>query len=48
MLSGNEENIKFHTSSYDNENDSLNTYFSNENYCPFMYGCSCINISEND
>jgi hypothetical protein len=48
MLSGNEEYTKFHTSSYDNENDSLNTYFSNENYCPFMYGCSCINISEND
>ena len=47
MLSINEEYIKFHTASYDNENDSLNTYFSNENYYPFIYGCPYIYISEN-
>ena len=48
MLSSNEEYIKFHTPSYDNENDSLNTYFSNENYYPFTDIFPCINISEND
>jgi hypothetical protein len=46
MLPGNEEYIKFHTSLYDNENDSVNTYFSNENYYPFIYGYPYINIPE--
>ena len=48
MLSINEEYIKFHTASYDNENESLNTYFSNENYYPFINKYPDINISEND
>jgi hypothetical protein len=47
MLSGNEEYTKFHTASYDNENESVNTYFSNENYYPFIFGCPYINIPEN-
>ena len=34
MLSGNEEYIN--APSYENENDSLNTYFSNENYYTLM------------
>ena len=46
MLSGNEEYIKFHTPSYDNENDSLITNFSNENYYSFINECPYINISE--
>lgn len=48
IMSINEEYIKFHSSSYDNENDSLNTYFSYENYYPFIYGCPNICVSEND
>ena len=44
----NEECIKFHSSSYDNENDSLNTYYSYENHYPFIYGCPYIYVSEND
>ena len=48
MLSINEEYMKFHTASYDNENDSLNTYFSNENYNPFIYKYPDVNVSEND
>ena len=47
MSSINEEYTKFHSPSYDNENDSLNTYFSNENYYPFIYGYPYINVSEN-
>ena len=47
MLSGNEEYIKSLTPSYDYENDSLNTYFSNENYYPFIYVSPYIYISEN-
>ena len=47
MFSGNEEYIKSLIPSYDNENDSLNTYFSNENYYPFIFGCPYINIPEN-
>ena len=47
MLSGNVEYIKYLTPSYDNDNVSLNTYFSNENYYPFIYGCPYIYILEN-
>ena len=44
----NEEYTKFNTSLFDNENDSLNTYFSNGNYYPFNYKYPDINFSEND
>ena len=48
MSSSNEENGKFNSSSYDNENDSINTYFSNENYYPVIYQNPYINVSGND
>ena len=47
MSSNNEENGKFNSLSYDNENDSINTYFSNENYYPLLYQDPYINISGN-
>ena len=47
-MSINEEYIKFHSQSYDNENDSLNTYFSYENHYPFIYGSPYTYVSEND
>ena len=48
MLSSIEEYIQFYTTPYDNENGSSNTYFSNENHYPLIYGCPYINISENN
>ena len=48
VMSINEEYIKFHSPSYEYENDSLNTYFSYENHYPFIYGCPYIYVSEND
>ena len=44
MLSGNEEYIN--APSYENENDSLNTYFSNENYYTFNDKYHDLNFSE--
>ena len=44
----NEEYTKFNASLYDNENDSLNTYFSNENYYTFNDKYPDLNFSEND
>ena len=48
VMSINEEYIKFHSQSYDNDNDSLNTYFSYENHYHFIYGCPYTYVSEND
>ena len=44
MLSNPEEYFKFH-SAFDNENDSLNTFYSNENY---NFINPCVNTSENE
>jgi len=48
MSLNNEEDNKFPSASYDNENESLNTYFSNENNNPFMYRNSYLNDFGND